>query len=136
MTAFTRPALALLLCALSSAGTIVRSEDTVLLDKQSAYNHIVVTENDDGTRVLRFDRYGARQSLVKLGDPDYLGLAYVQSALVGLALIDEPRRMLVIGIGGGSLPMFLQHHFPSAAIDAVDIDSDVIDAAKQFFGFR
>ena len=115
---------------------LASADEKVLYEKPSAFGTIVVTEDDSGVRVLRFGRSGARQSLVKPGDPDYLGLPYVKGALVGLALSGEPRRILVVGLGGGTLPMFLHKHYPKAAIDAVDIDPDVVDTAKQFFGFR
>ena len=70
------------------------------------------------------------------GDPEYLALQYTQTAFVGLALADAPRRMLVVGVGGGTLPMFLRRHYPDATIDAVDIDPQVIDVARKFLGFR
>ena len=109
---------------------------TVLYEKPSPYSTIIVTEDDAGVRTLRFEKGGARQSLVKPGDPDYLGLPYTQAAFVGLALADEPRRMLVVGLGGGTLPTFLRKYYPRAAIDAVDIDPDVVAVAKKYFSFR
>ena len=113
-----------------------QAEDRVLYEKPSLFGTIFVTEDDSGLRALRFSRYGPRQSVVKPGDPDYLELPYARTALVGLALTDEPRRMLIIGLGGGTLPMILRKHFPEAAIDVVDIDPQVADAAQKFFGFR
>jgi spermidine synthase len=71
-----------------------------------------------------------------MGDPGYLALPYLPVALVGLALPAETRRFLVVGLGGGTLPMFLRKYFPEAAIDAVDIDPEVVNVAKRFFGFR
>ena len=112
-----------------------RADETVLYEKTSAYNRIVVTE-ENGLRILRFGRDGVRQSVVKLGNPDYLALPYAPVALVGLALSSEPRRFLVIGLGGGTLPMFLRKHYPNATIDAVDIDLEVVYVARRFFGFR
>lgn len=111
------------------------ADEAVLYEKASAYNAIVVTE-EQGLRVLRFERGGARQSVVKLGKPEYLALPYTQVALVGLALSEESRRFLVVGLGGGSLPMFLRKFYPDATIDAVDIDPEVVNVAKKFFGFR
>lgn len=122
---------ALLLCA-----GLAGAQPTVLYEKPSLFGTIVVTEEQEGVRVLRFARGGARQSQVKPGDPEYLGLPYAAVAFVGLALCAEPRRLLVVGLGGGTLPMFLRRHYPEAVIDAVDIDPDVIDVAKKFFGFR
>ncbi|CAI5462911.1 unnamed protein product [Closterium sp. Yama58-4] len=46
-----------------------------------------------------------------------------------------PLRVLCLGLGGGSLPLFLAHELPSAHIDAVEIDPAVIAAARQHMGF-
>jgi spermidine synthase len=108
----------------------------VLYEKTSAYGTIVVVQEEEGLRSLRFGRHGVRQSLVKQGDPDYLGLPYSQVALAGLALTGDPRRILVVGLGGGTLPVFLHKYYPDATIDAVDIDPEVVFVAKEFFGFR
>lgn len=124
------------LIALVALVALARAGETVLYEKTSTYNTIVVTEHHNGLRILRFDRGGARQSVVKLGNPDYLALPYAQVALVGLALSAKSRRFLVIGLGGGTLPMFLRKYYPSATIDAVDIDPDVVYVARRFFGFR
>ncbi len=133
-----RPFLAGLLAsvALLALVALARTDQTVLYEKSSAYNTIVVTEEEKGVRALRFGRAGVRQSVVKLGDPDYLALPYARVALIGLALSEEPRRILVVGLGGGTLPMFLRKYYPNAVIDAVEIDPEVVDVAKKFFGFR
>ena len=49
---------------------------------------------------------------------------------------EDPRRFLVVGLGGGTLPMFLRKHYPNATIDAVDIDPEFVDTAKNFLRFR
>src|SRR5712691_1504092 len=109
---------------------------TVIYEKASRYNTIVVTEDSKGLRTLLFERGGARQSVVKPDDPDHLELSYARVAFVGLALCEEPRRVLVVGLGGGTLPTFLRKYYPNAAIDVAEIDPDVVDVAKKFFGFR
>lgn len=109
---------------------------TVLSEKNSAYGPVIVIEEDNGMRSLRFSRHGALQSMIKTDDPDHLALGYVPVALSALALCNEPRRFLVIGVGGGTLPGFLHRHFPDAHIDAVDINPEVIVAAKTYFGLR
>ena len=45
--------------------------------------------------------------------------------------------MLVVGLGGGALPMFLRRHWAHwAAIDAVELDAAVVAVAEDFFGFQ
>ena len=126
----------LLFLALLACVAIAYAGETVLYEKASAYNNIIVTEDDNGLRVLRFEKGGARQSITKPGEPEYLGFAYTRVAFVGLALAADPARILVVGVGGGTMPMFLRKYYPHATIDAVDIDPDVVHVAKAFFGFR
>jgi len=108
---------------------------TVIHERASPYNTIIVTEDYSGMRTLLFERGGGRQSVVKPGDPDHLELPYARVALAGLALCEEPRRILVVGLGGGTLPMFLRAHYPAATIDVAEIDPELVDVARKFFGF-
>lgn len=121
--------------ALLSVAALAVAAEKVIYDKPSAYNTIIVTEDDDGYRVLRFERHGARQSIARPGDPTFLGFAYTKVAFSGLALAQDVRRIMIVGLGGGTMPMFLRHYYPNAQIDVVDIDPDVVAVAKQFFGF-
>ena len=126
----------LLLVALFAIGGLARAAETVLYDKPSKYNNIIVTEDEEGLRVLRFEKGGARQTIAKPGHPQYLGFAYTKVAFVGLALAQETQRMMIVGVGGGTMPVFLRHYYPKAEIDAVDIDPDVVHVAKKYFGLR
>jgi spermidine synthase len=123
-------AVVLVLCAAALA------EQNVLYEKASPFNTILVTEDDQGLRTLRFERGGCRQSVVKVGDPNHLELPYARSMPAALALVEKPRRVLIVGLGGGTIPGFLHKHYPQTTIDAVDIDPDVVEVAKRFFGFR
>lgn len=126
----------IVLVALFAIGGPVHAVETVLYDKPSKYNNIIVTEDEQGLRVLRFEKGGARQTIAKPGHPEYLGFAYTKVAFVGLALAQQPQRMMIVGVGGGTMPMFLRHYYPRAVIDAVDIDPDVVHVAKAYFGLR
>jgi spermidine synthase len=114
----------------------LRAEEKVLYQRPSAFSTIVVTENEQGLRTLRFEVGGVRQSVVKPDDPDHLELAYARVMPAALALAERPGRVLIVGLGGGTIPRFLHQHFPELAIDVVEIDPDVVAVAKQFFGFR
>lgn len=130
-----------LLAGLALVSTLVsalgaQAAGPVIYERESKFGTVVVTDEGNNLRALRFGRDGVRQSLVKLDDPEHLALAYTSVALTGLTLCAEPKRFLVIGLGGGSLPRFLRHHYPEATIDAVDINPEVAVAALTQLGFR
>ena len=126
------PALAVILLL----GWVALAGEKTLYQKQSPYNLIVVTEDDQGLRTLSFGTDGVRQSVVKVGDPDHLELPYARVMVSALALCQQPKRILVVGLGGGTIPCFLHKHYPKTQIDVVDIDPGVVEAAKRFFDFR
>ena len=111
--------------------------ERIILEKQSPFNTIVVSEDDEGLRILRFARFGARQSVVKPGDPDHIELPYARVMIpIGFLFVDRPQSALIIGLGGGTIPSFLRKRFPQMQIDVVDIDPGVVEVASSHFGFR
>ncbi len=128
--------LAVVALAAVSLCAFAAPEPKVLYEKESAYNNIVVTEDEEGLRTLWFEKGGIRQSVVKPGDPDHIELPYARAMTVGLAMVERPERILIVGLGGGTIPSFLHKHYPKATIDVVDIDPAVVEVAKRYFGFR
>lgn len=118
------------LCGSGSAAEVLIHE------RASRYNTILVTEDEEGVRRLRFERRGATQSAVRPDDPGHLELSYTRSMLAGLALIEAPSRILIVGLGGGALPRFLRLHYPDSRIDIAELDPDVVEVAEHYFGFR
>src|SRR3989304_10594088 len=112
-----RKPLPLGLLAFFALSVAASASQRVLYEKQSPYNTIVVTEDDRGLRTLWFEKGGARQSVVKVGDPDHLELPYARAMPVRLALVEKPERGLIVGLGGGTSPGFLPAHYPDTTID-------------------
>lgn len=73
------------------------------------------------------------QSSMKLSAPHQLTLSYTRFMTASLLIDDQPGRVLVIGVGAGSLIRFLHHHFPAALIDGIDYSSKVLDLARNHF---
>lgn len=48
----------------------------------------------------------------------------------------EPFRVLMFGLGGGAVPMYIRGHCKTAAIESVDSDAKVALVAQQLFGFK
>ncbi len=103
---------------------------------RSAQSRFIVTQDGQGRRYLQFDWDGPYQSVVGPGFPLRLELPYTRAVVAGLAFVEAPRRILVVGVGGGTVPMFLRAVLPQAHIDAVDTDAGMLDVARRYFGFR
>jgi spermidine synthase len=86
-----------------------------------------------GVRSLHFGT-APRQSAMSLADPDRLELAYSRAMLTGLVFNPVPKRVLLLGLGGGSLARFLLCHYPRCRIDAVERRADVPPIAHRYFG--
>lgn len=75
------------------------------------------------------------------GDPAYLGAPYLRVLLSGFLLLPSTLSQLnvaVLGVGGGSLPLFLQHYFASRLhrCDLVDIEPMCFKAAVEQLGLK
>ncbi|XP_053549203.1 eEF1A lysine and N-terminal methyltransferase [Bombina bombina] len=71
-------------------------------------------------------------------DKSYLCCEHHKAMFAGLALLskqDLPISVLVIGLGGGSLSLFIHDYFPASQVEAVEIDPSVLDVACKWFGF-
>lgn len=74
---------------------------------------------------LHFDHF-ATQSFMSLRDPVRLELGYTRVMMGFLLLQPEPAHICMLGLGGGSLAKYCYRHLPGTAIDAVEINPDVI----------
>jgi spermidine synthase len=72
------------------------------------------------------------QSVMRLDDPDALCLAYTRKMMAFLLFNAEPRRILQLGLGGGSLAKFCYRHLPAATITVIEIDPDVLALREEF----
>lgn len=77
-----------------------------------------------------------RQSCLNLDNPNLLVFDYSKMMLATLYLKPTPQKILIIGLGGGSLPNALIKLLPSVQIDIVEIDKDVAAIAEQYFLFK
>jgi spermidine synthase len=82
-------------------------------------------------RFLHFD-LDAVQSAMDLANPDELSLAYTRKMMAFLLFNRAPNRILLLGLGGGSLAKFCYRRLPAAAVTAVEINADVIALREEF----
>jgi spermidine synthase len=112
------------------------AQQRLLHSEKSLYRDIFVYE-DATTRCLCFTRQCVigRQSCQDVKQPRRLVFEYTQMMLGALYLQPDPRSILIIGLGGGTLPRTLERLLPDADIDVVEIDPAVVRVAQQYFGF-
>jgi spermidine synthase len=72
------------------------------------------------------------QSAMTLKHPHALDLAYTRKMMAFLLFHPNPKRILLIGLGGGSLAKFCHRHLPRARVTAIEIDATVIAMSAQF----
>lgn len=110
------------------AGRIVHRE-------KSMYRDIIVTENEE-YRCMSFARRNGMQTCILRAQPHLLAVPYTRAAFAGLTANPNARRVLVIGLGGGVIPMAMRKVAPEARIDVVELDPAVLGVAERYFGFR
>jgi len=107
-------------------------------EEVSAFSHIRVRRSGD-VRTLTFVRDNGKevpQSRVNLAASHSLIQPYARAMFASYLYQPQPRRVLIVGLGGGAMVRFLTHHEPQVRIDAVEIDPAVIRIADEHFGVR
>jgi spermidine synthase len=108
-------------------------DGTIVRHCRDEFGEIIVA--DDGViRSLYFE--DVLQSRIRLDQPASLIDEYNQAMMSSLIFKDDPRSVLLVGLGGCSLANFLLRAFPACAIDIVEIRQQVIDLARDHFLLR
>ena len=114
--------------------------DGVLCVEPAGPQFVIVTKDGSKMRLLTVEQVRPRttitQSHLDLSDPLYLVSPYTQAAMLGLLWQSEPRRIYVVGLGGGRVPLLLHHYLPQTVIDCAEIDPVVLNTAIKYFGVR
>ena len=119
------------------SGPLAYAQQQLLHQERSLYRNIFVTKSGDELCMLfRYPVPLGRESCKLISDPNKLIFDYTQMMMAGLYLNPRPAKMLIIGEGGGSMPMALQEMLPDTQIDVVEIDPAVDRIAKRFFEFK
>lgn len=119
--------------ALLLLGTVWDAAGQVRLRTSSAYNQIVV-EDTNGYRLLRFN--GSMETRMRLTNPLQGHFEYTEYFQLPLLWEPKAKRVLMMGLGGGSTVRAYQHHYPDVHLDTVELDPKVAQVAAQFFGVK
>ena len=126
------------LCLAPSVAAMYGGAVGQLIHKEaSLYNSIFVYRNGSIVTLQFGRRPGAPiQSQVDLEQLPRHMLEYTKLMFCGLLYQPEPKRILVLGLGGGVIPREMRRYFPEAEIDVAEIDPAIPPIASRFMGFQ
>ncbi|MDR4516944.1 MAG: polyamine aminopropyltransferase [Nitrosomonas sp.] len=103
-----------------------------LTKKRLCNNPEVIISEQEGIRALHLNGTMV-QSAMRISAPNALELVYTQCMMGFLLFHPKPEKILMIGLGGGSLAKFIYHHMTDTWITTIENNPQVITAAFQFF---
>jgi len=118
-------------------GVPQRARAEVIVETESLYHHIIV-EGEGSVRRLLFRRKGIdeSESAVDLAAPLKPQMRYTEAMFSALLYCEEPKDILIIGLGGGTLSRMLAHYIGRANVVSIELDPKVFELAKRYFAFR
>ncbi|HZR01742.1 MAG TPA: polyamine aminopropyltransferase [Burkholderiales bacterium] len=99
--------------------------------RQRVDDEVQISEQDG----IRYLHLGSEtiQSGMRMSEPTELVLSYTRSMLAFLLFAPEPRRLVNIGLGGGSLAKWIHRHLHQTQQVVLEINPRVIACARQYF---
>lgn len=94
----------------------------------------VEVSEEDGVRSLHLGG-DAIQSSIRLDRPDELALDYTRAMMAFLLFQPQPREVLMIGLGGGSMARYIHQRMAGTRTTVVEINAKVLAAARSMFHF-
>jgi spermidine synthase len=117
---------------------MLKHSDGRVAHLETEYNDLFIDKHGSllGLSSMYTGRPNYIESIVDLKDPDAMPVPYNQTMTAALAYPTAPKRILMIGLGAGSISTYLGRAMPDAQIDVVELDPGVISAGKDYFGLR
>lgn len=92
----------------------------------------VTLSEQDGVRYLHFGTEWV-QGAMRVRKPDWIELEYAQQMMAWMLFIEQPRRIVQLGLGTGALTKFCYRQFPEAQVAAVELNPAVITICASMF---
>ena len=116
---------------------VLKQSDGRIAHLETEYNDLFIDKHQSFLRLSsRYKGYDYFESVIDLKDPDAMPVLYNRIMPVALAYPQQTKRILMIGLGGGSISTYLGRAMPDAQIDVVELDPGVVAAGKNYFGLR
>jgi spermidine synthase len=111
-----------------------------IYEVKSQYQTIAVWDSTDGQRRQlifdpKWDGSDSIQSEMNMSNPNELVLDYTRHMIASVPLVDNPKRILIVGLGGACLQRYLHDLLPNTVIESAELDPAVLEVAKEYFNF-
>ena len=108
----------------------------IIFEKDSVYQYLMVSQKDN-IRVLHSGSISHKESAMDCQEPNRHVFEYTRIMMAGFAFHPEtPEKVLFVGMGGATLPMYVRHYYPDLLITIVELDGEVCKIAQDYFHFR
>lgn len=106
----------------------------IIHEQESPYQTVFVSEAN-GIRRMHAGSLLDRSSAMDLNDPYRHVYEYTAMMMLVCGYVDAPKKILVVGLGGGTVTRTLRMIYPDAQITNVEFDPVVVDMARRYFGY-
>jgi len=122
---------------LAGYSLVTHSEPRLIHTEPSEFAPVLVFE-EFGERCMNFNSMedDGRQTCFNLQEPDKMAFSYTRMMTSALFVMPAPKHILMVGLGGATLPRALEKILPDAVIDTVEIDPAVARVAERYFGYK
>lgn len=101
------------------------------LGRDRALSAVQISEKN-GVRLLHLGG-PAVQSAMRIRAPFELELEYTRAMMAFALFHPSARDVTLIGLGGGSIAKFIHHHLQSVRLTALEVNPEVVAAARAYF---
>lgn len=114
-----------------------KADAKIIEQERSLYQNVYMVE-EYGMHCMRFrkkNKNDLSQSCIFLDAPEIFVFDYYKQAMGVTFFVEDPKEILIIGLGGGVLANTFGEFYPQAHITSVEIDPVVVKMAKKYFGY-
>ena len=103
----------------------------------TTYNSLTIERNGSIVEMRARSRRGeALESAVDLSDPLRLVVPYTRTLYAGLFIQPDPKRVLMVGLGGAGFHRLFTAAFPESLLHSVELDPKVVELCKTHLEFQ
>lgn len=114
-----------------------KADAKIIEQERSLYQNVYMVE-EFGMHCMRFrkkNKNDLSQSCIFLDAPEIFVFDYYKQAMGVTFFVEDPKEILIIGLGGGVLANTFGELYPAAHITSVEIDPVVAKMARKYFSY-